>query len=105
MAQVILFTNKAGGVSVCIPTGEIPIEQVLIKDCPKNSIIIDDAELPTEYFEAWELVNGKVVVNEAKKLNIQQESKAKQEAELSALNKLKALGLTDNEISALTGKQ
>jgi len=26
MAQVIIFTNDNGGVSVCIPTGELPIE-------------------------------------------------------------------------------
>jgi hypothetical protein len=28
MTQAIIFTNDNGGVSVCIPTGELTIEQV-----------------------------------------------------------------------------
>ena len=48
MAQVIIYTNDNGGVSVCIPTGELPIEQVLAKDCPTSAIIVDDSELPTD---------------------------------------------------------
>jgi hypothetical protein len=69
MAQVIVFTNSNGGVSICTPTGELPIEQVLTKDCPQGAIIIDTSELPTEieYFDAWELINGKVIVNKTKK--------------------------------------
>ena len=69
MAQTIIFTNNNGGVSICTPTGELPIEQVLTKDCPQGAIIIDTSELPTEieYFDAWELINGKVIVNETKK--------------------------------------
>jgi hypothetical protein len=69
MAQTIIFTNGNGGISICTPTGELPIEQVLTKDCPQGAIIIDTSELPTEieYFDAWELINGKVIVNETKK--------------------------------------
>ena len=29
MTQAIIFTNDNGGVSVCIPTGELPINEVL----------------------------------------------------------------------------
>ena len=29
MSQAIIFTNDNGGVSVCIPTGELPINEVL----------------------------------------------------------------------------
>jgi hypothetical protein len=36
MTQVIIFTNNNGGVTVCIPTGELSIEAVLEKDCPKG---------------------------------------------------------------------
>jgi hypothetical protein len=34
MTQAIIFTNDNGGVSVCIPTGELPIEQVKINHQP-----------------------------------------------------------------------
>ena len=32
MAQVIVFTNDTGYLSVCTPTGDLPIEEVLVKD-------------------------------------------------------------------------
>ncbi len=66
MAQVIIFTNDNGGVSVCIPTGELPIEQVLTKDCPAGAIIVDSDTLPNEhndFFNAWELADDVVSVN------------------------------------------
>jgi hypothetical protein len=105
MTQVIIYTNNNGGVSVCIPTGELPIEQVLAKDCPANAIIINDSELPSEneYFDAWELVDGKVIVNETKKQAIINAKQAAINAKESANDKLKALGLSDEEIKALKG--
>ena len=66
MAQVIIFSNDNGGVSVCVPTGELPIEAVLSKDCPKGALIVDAADLPeadNDFFNAWELADGKVSVN------------------------------------------
>jgi hypothetical protein len=66
MAQVIIFTNDNGGVSVCVPTGELPIEQVLTKDCPAGAIIVDSDTLPNEhnaFFNAWELSGTAVTVN------------------------------------------
>ena len=30
----IIFQNESGGVSVIIPTGELPIEEVAAKDVP-----------------------------------------------------------------------
>jgi len=56
--QVIIYTNTNGSVSVCVPTGELPIEAVLAKDCPSGAIIVDDATLPqadNDFFDAWEL--------------------------------------------------
>ena len=105
MTQAIIFTNSNGGVSVCVPTGEIPIEAVLAKDCPVGAIIVDNSELPTdnEYFNAWELVDGKVVVNETKKQAIINEIQAPITAKASALAKLAALGLTQAEVTALIG--
>jgi hypothetical protein len=69
MAQVIIFTNDNGGVSTCIPTGEISIEAVLAKDCPKGAMIVDQSALPSQYndfYDAWELVGGQVEVSLAK---------------------------------------
>jgi len=64
--QVIIFTNEIGGVSVCVPTGELDIQAVKAKDTPSNSIIVQDSELPqadNDFFDAWELNNGTVSVN------------------------------------------
>ncbi|WP_347989497.1 hypothetical protein [Methylomonas sp. AM2-LC] len=67
MTQVIIFTNAAGGVSVCSPTGAIPIETVLTRDCPAGAIIVDNATLPTGndavFFDAWMLNGTTVSVN------------------------------------------
>jgi hypothetical protein len=70
MAQVIIFSNSNGGVSVCVPTGELHINDVLSKDAPAGAIIVDDSTLPqgdgAVFFDAWELADGKVTVNFAK---------------------------------------
>ena len=69
MTQAIIFTNDNGGVSVCIPTGEISIEAVQAKDTPKGSLIVDAFSLPNQhndFFDCWELVDGKVEVSLAK---------------------------------------
>lgn len=66
MAQVIIFTNENGGVSVCVPTGELDIQAVKSKDTPSHSIIVQDYELPqadNDFFDAWELADGEVTVN------------------------------------------
>ena len=66
MTQVIIFTNNTGSISVCIPTGELDIEAVKAKDTPEGSLIVNTTDLPNEhsdFFDAWELVNGKVEVS------------------------------------------
>jgi hypothetical protein len=73
MTQAIIFTNDNGGVSVTIPTGELPIEAVQTKDTPKGSLIVDVDSLPNQhndFFDAWELVDGKVEVSLAKATEI-----------------------------------
>jgi hypothetical protein len=72
MTQAIIFTNDNGGVSVCIPTGEISIEAVKEKDTPAGSLIVDTSALPTanDFFDAWELANGVVTVSLAKAKDI-----------------------------------
>ena len=73
MTQAIIFTNDNGGVSVCISTGEISIEAVLAKDCPKGAMIVEQSALPNQhndFFDAFELVDGKVEVSLAKATEI-----------------------------------
>jgi hypothetical protein len=62
--QVIVFTNDSGSVSVCYPTGELPIEEVRAKDTPVGSVIVDNSTLPdNDFFNAWELNDSTVSVN------------------------------------------
>jgi hypothetical protein len=65
MTQAIIFTNSNGGVSVCIPTGEISIEAVQAKDTPVGSLIVNTSDLPrdNDFFDAWELADGVVTVS------------------------------------------
>lgn len=108
MAQVIIYADNLGGVAVCTPTGELPIEEVLAKDCPPGAFVVDESALPqgddANYFGAWELVNKRVVVNEAKKQAIIAAQQAPIIAKQSALNKLMALGLSEEEALALGNK-
>jgi hypothetical protein len=105
MSQFIVYTSSEGNLCVCHPTGELPIEEVLIKDCPAGAIIIDESELPqgeeNKYFDAWELIDGKVVVNATKKQAIIDAIEAPIAAKKSAQAKLAVLGLTEDEIKAL----
>lgn len=103
MTQIIVYTNDSGNVSVCYPAGDLTVEEVLTKDCPAGAIIINESELPEDqtYFNAWELVDGVVVVNETKKQAIIDAAQAKVDSKQSALSKLMALGLTEEEALAL----
>lgn len=74
--QVIIYTNKNGGVSVTTPTGELSIEAVKAKDTPSNSIIVDSSTLPNndnDFFDAWELNGSTVTVNLSKAKEITKE--------------------------------
>jgi len=105
MNQRIIYPNDNGGVSVVIPTGELSIEEVLAKDCPAGAIIVDADSLPSDrtFRNAWELVGGQVVVNEAKKQAIIDAQTAATTVKESALTKLAALGLTQDEVKSLVG--
>ena len=95
MSNVIIYTNSNGGVSTCIPTGEISIEEVLKKDCPQGAIIVDSATLPNQdndFYDAWELSGSTVSVNIAKaqaiatnQLNAQAKAEATHRATNSAI--------------------
>ena len=60
----IIFQNESGGVSVIIPTGELPIEEVAAKDVPKGIAyeIVEDDAIPADRFfrNAW-VANGAAV--------------------------------------------
>ena len=103
MTQVIIFKNSTGGVSICIPTGELPINEVLAKDCPAGAQIVEDSALPqgadAQFFDAWELANGQVSVNfeKAKAIKLAQfNAAAVEEAQKRQLNTLAGI---DNEIA------
>jgi hypothetical protein len=53
----IIYTNEYGGVTVLIPTGELSIEEVALKDVPQGTHyeIVDVAEIPNDRFfrGAW----------------------------------------------------
>ena len=63
MSKIIIYTNENRNVSICFPTGVIPIEQVLMKDCPPNAIIVDSSildGLDSEFSDAWKIVDDKL---------------------------------------------
>lgn len=100
MSQAIIFTNDNGGVSVCIPTGEISIEAVKEKDTPAGSLIVNTSDLPNQYndfFDAWELVAGEVQVSKTKAVEITKKRlRAEREPLLSAQDVLFQRALESN---------
>jgi hypothetical protein len=60
----IIYQSESGGVSVIIPTGELPIEKVAAKDVPKGVAyeIVEDDAIPSDRFfrNAW-VANGAAV--------------------------------------------
>jgi hypothetical protein len=68
MTKAIIFTNDNGGVSICIPTGELSIDEIQAKDTPTGSLIVNISDLPkdNDFFDAWELVDGVVTVSLSK---------------------------------------
>lgn len=104
MAQVIIYTNSTGGVSVCVPTGELPINEVLAKDCPAGAQIVEDSILPqgadAQFFDAWELADGQVTVNfeKAKAIKLAQfNAAAVAEAQKRQLNTLAGIENTPSD--------
>lgn len=54
----IIYPNNEGGLSVVVPTGELPIEDVAAKDVPKGVayLIISAEDVPSDrtFRGAWE---------------------------------------------------
>jgi hypothetical protein len=77
MSQVIIHKSPSefGNVAVCSPTGELPINEVLnrVKAEYPDAFIVDASSLPNQhndFFNAWELVDGKVEVSLSKATEI-----------------------------------
>lgn len=91
MGKVIIFTNERGFTSVCYPTGEIPIEEVLKKDCPEGAMIVSRDDLPeqhNDFFDAWKIgADGVVAVDmdHAKEMH-RKRIRAAREPKLAALD-------------------
>ena len=110
MSQVIIYQNPNGtNVFVSISTGELPIEEVLTRDCPPGAIIVDDSTLPqganAEFFDAWELNGSTITVNieKAKEHRLKYyNAKALQVAQKRQLNTLAGLpnDISDDEFMA-----
>ena len=101
--QVIIHSNSNGNLSVTVPTGELPINEVLAKDCPAGAIIVDDSTLPqgsdAQFFDAWELSGSTVSVNfeKARAIKLTQfNAAAVAEAQKRQLNTLAGI---DNAVS------
>ena len=87
MTQAIIFTNDNGGVSTCIPTGEISIDAVMTKDVPagRGARIVNLTDLPNQhndFYDAWEMDATSVTVNFAKAVEL---TKARLRAERTPL--------------------
>ena len=54
----ILYPNSEGGISVVIPTGELPIADVAQKDVPAGTpyLVVEDDVIPSDrsFRNAWE---------------------------------------------------
>lgn len=73
----IIYQNAEGGVSVIIPTGEIPIEDVIAKDVPAGVeySVVDVSDLPEDrYFrKAWKISESGVEIDIKKAKNVQRD--------------------------------
>jgi len=79
MNQRIVYTTPDGGVAVVIPSGELPIEQVLAKDVPEGveAEIVEIADVPSDrtFRGAWEKSGRNVVTNLTKAKGIAHEKR------------------------------
>lgn len=62
----VIAYNTNDGLAITIPTGELPIEQVLAKDCPAGAVIVDSIPAERDFRNAWELSGTEITVNFAK---------------------------------------
>lgn len=58
MSQAIIYPQSNGSIALVMPTGELPIEDVALKDVPAGVpyLFVDATDVPQDltFFEAWE---------------------------------------------------
>lgn len=63
MARII-YSNEDGGISVVIPSAELSIEEIALKDVPPGAFfkIVEDEDIPSDrtFRAAWVLLDGAV---------------------------------------------
>ena len=100
----IIYKTDEGGVAVIVPSAEYlsnhTIEELASKDAPQGVEyhIVDASTIPTDrkYRNAWELVNKKIEVNQAKASQMDSEVEAREAIKTSVINKI-ATNLTSEE--------
>ncbi len=108
--QAIIFTNDNGGVSTCIPTGEISIDAVMEKDVPKGrgARIVNITDLPNQYndfYDAWEMDATSVLdtLSDAYGTTVAWKLIQDKVAAVSATNKLWTGDLLVNNLTPING--
>lgn len=70
MNQRIIYTTPEGGIAVVVPSGELPIEQVLAKDVPSGTQaeIVDLSVIPSDrtFRGAW-VKSGQSIIHDMSK--------------------------------------
>lgn len=81
----IIFQNESGGISVIVPTGELPIEAVAAKDVPAGVPyeIVSADDIPSDRFfrNAWIADGAAVAVDLGKAKDIGHDIRRQQRAE------------------------
>ena len=106
MAKIIIYTNEeTGGVSLCIPSGEVPIDEVQ-RHTPHGSRIVESDSLPHTHYDflnAWVLQDGEVTIDMRKALAIRQDQLRDERASILAsldVQFMKALEVGDLKAQA-----
>jgi hypothetical protein len=109
--QRIIFQNAEGGVSVIIPTGELPIEEVAAKDVPEGVAyeIVEDDAIPADRFfrNAWVASGATVDVDLDKAKDIGHDiRRIKREAEFAPFDAIIMKQIPGNSaVEAEAGRQ
>ena len=112
--KVRVIKNSDGTISVIhpAPKSRRPLEseeqwlnRVFSKATPQGAVFLDvnSSSLPKtrEYRDAWEIEDGKVKINKVKSDNIKNKKDNEINSKKNVLGKLKALGLTEDEIKEI----
>ena len=104
MKRIAYKTEEGVAIIVPSPKWKGTIEELAAKDVPSGAehYIVDASTIPTDrkYRSAWELVNKKIEVNQAKASQMDSEVEAKEALRQSMISKI-ATTLTPEETALL----